>query len=188
MLIETQNTADPEVINFFPPVKILATGRAEFVDAKSLRKSPLAESLFDLGGIKSLFMTEELISVTKESNASWDDLKPQILAEIMDFISLGEQALTETHSAPDNDTEDITGQIIGLLNARIRPAVRQDGGDIIFKGYDNGIVYVEMKGNCVGCPYALVTLKEGVEKVLKTYIPQVKEVRNFEKEKENGDS
>lgn len=186
MLIETQITADSEVINFFPPVKLLASGRAEFVDAKSLRKSPLAEALFDIGGIKSIFMTEELISVTKETSASWDDLKPQILAEIMDHISLGEQAVIEPHIPAE--TEDIIGQITGLLNARIRPAVRQDGGDIIFKGFDNGIVYVEMKGNCVGCPYALVTLKEGVEKVLKTYIPQVKEVRNFEKEKENGNS
>lgn len=188
MLIETQITADPEVINFFPPVKLLASGRAEFVDAKSMRKSPLAEALFDIGGIKSIFMTEELISVTKETAASWEDLKPQILAEIMDHISLGEQTVIEPQTPAETETEDIIGQIIGLLNARIRPAVRQDGGDIIFKGFDNGIVYVEMKGNCVGCPYALVTLKEGVEKVLKTYIPQVKEVRNFEKEKENGNS
>ena len=106
----------------------------------------------------------------------------------MDHISLGEQTVIEPQTPAETETEDIIGQIIGLLNARIRPAVRQDGGDIIFKGFDNGIVYVEMKGNCVGCPYALVTLKEGVEKVLKTYIPQVKEVRNFEKEKENGNS
>lgn len=181
MLIETQITADKDVLNFFPPVKLLQSGHAEFVDAKSLRKSPLAEKLFDLGGIKSLFMTEELISVTKEENASWDDLKPQILAEIMDHISLGEQTLIEAKEPASAEEEEIIGQIIGLLNARIRPAVKQDGGDIVFKSFDNGIVYVEMKGNCAGCPYALVTLKEGVEKVLKTYIPQVKEVRNFEK-------
>lgn len=186
MLIETQITADSNVLNFFPPVKLLQAGRAEFVDAKSLRKSPLAEKLFDLGGIKSLFITEELISVTKEENASWDDLKPQILAEIMDHISLGEQTLVENPSATTPQEEEIIGQIIGLLNARIRPAVKQDGGDIVFKSFENGIVYVEMKGNCAGCPYALVTLKEGVEKVLKTYIPQVKEVRNFEKDKEKG--
>lgn len=185
MLIETQTTADPEVINFFPPIKLLQTGRAEFVDAKSLRKSPLAEKLFDIGGIKSLFMTEELISVTKDAFSNWEDLKPQILAEIMDHISLGEEAIIESHSPEDPEIANIVGQIVGLLNARIRPAVQQDGGDIIFKGYDNGIVFVEMKGNCVGCPYALVTLKEGVEKVLKTYIPQIKEVRNFEKDKEN---
>lgn len=183
MLIETQITADNNVLNFFPPVKLLQSGRAEFVDAKSLRKSPLAEKLFDLGGIKSLFITEELISVTKEDSALWEDLKPQVLAEIMDHISLGEQTLVETQNQPSPEEGEIIGQIVGLLNARIRPAVKQDGGDIVFKSFENGIVYVEMTGNCAGCPYALVTLKEGVEKVLKTYIPQVKEVRNFEKNK-----
>lgn len=186
MLIETQNTPDSDVINFFPPVKLLQSGRAEFVDAKSLRKSPLAESLFDIGGIKSIFITAEMLSITKEETAFWDELKPQIMAEIMDHISLGQEAVIEQMT--DNPAQnEIIGQIIGLINARIRPAVKQDGGDILFKSFDNGIVYVEMKGNCVGCPYALVTLKEGVEKVLKTYIPQVKEVRNFEKDKESND-
>ena len=185
MLIETQTTADSEVMNFFPPVKLLKSGHAEFIDSKTMRRSPLAEKIFDIGGIKSIFMTEELISVTKEANADWEDLKPQILAEIMDHISTGEETLVdeETKNQPE---EEIIGQIIGLLNARIRPAVKQDGGDIIFKSFENGIVYVEMKGNCAGCPYALVTLKEGVEKILKTYIPEVKEVRNFDKKKEKS--
>ncbi len=186
MLIETQNTPDPEVINFFPPVKVLKSGRAEFADAKSMRKSPLAEKLFDLGGIKSVFMTAEMISVTKETEASWDDLKPLVLAEIMDHLSLGEETLIEPAAEPEQN--EIIGQIIGLLNARIRPAVKQDGGDIVFKKFDNGIVYIEMKGNCAGCPYALVTLKEGVEKVLKNYIPQVKEVRACDKNTEESNS
>ena len=140
MLIETQETPDRNVLNFFPPVRILKSGTAEFVDAKSLRKSPLAEQIFDLGGIKSLFMTAEMIS----------------------------------------DETDVVNRIIGLINARIRPAVKQDGGDIVFKNFADGIVYVEMRGNCAGCPYAMITLKEGVERVLKSYIPEVKEVRNFE--------
>lgn len=179
MLIETQQTADEDVLNFFPPIKLLQAGKAEFINAKSLRKSPLAEKIFDIGGIKSIFMTDELISVTKEEDQSWDELKPQILAEIMDHISLGEATIISEQD--DVNDSDVINQIIGLLNARIRPAVKQDGGDIIFKSFDNGIVYVEMKGNCAGCPYALVTLKEGVEKTLKTYIPEVKEVRNYEK-------
>ena len=183
MLIETQKPADSEVMNFFPPVKLLKAGRAEFIDSKSLRRSPLAEKLFDLGGIKSIFITEELISVTKNPDADWEDLKPQILAEIMDHISLGEETVVNTEDVASQEKDNIIGQIIGLLNARIRPAVKQDGGDIVFKSFEDGIVYVEMKGNCAGCPYALVTLKEGVEKILKTYIPEVKEVRNFEKAK-----
>lgn len=183
MIIETQKTADTEVMNFFPPVKLLKSGHAEFIDSKSIRRSPLAEKLFDLGGIKSIFMTEELISITKNPDADWDDLKPQILAEIMDHISLGEETIVNTEDVGSQEKDNIIGQIIGLLNARIRPAVKQDGGDIVFKSFEDGIVYVEMKGNCAGCPYALVTLKEGVEKILKTYIPQAKEVRNFEKKK-----
>lgn len=180
MIIETQNTPEADVLNFFPPLKILKSGAAEFVDAKSIRKSPLAEHIFDLGGIVSIFVTSDMLSITKETSASWDDLKPQIMAEIMDYISTGEEAVIDTPS--NADEEETINQIKGLLNARIRPAVKQDGGDIIFKKFENGIVYVAMTGNCSGCPYALVTLKEGVEKVLKAYIPAVKEVRNFESE------
>lgn len=89
MIIETQTTPEADVLNFFPPVQILNAGSAEFVDAKSIRKSPLAEQLFDLGGIASIFITSDMISITKESSASWDELKPQILAEIMDYLATG---------------------------------------------------------------------------------------------------
>lgn len=176
MIIETQNTPDINVINFFPSEKILKTGSAEFVDAKSLRKSPLAEKIFDIGGIVSIFITPDMISVTKEENADWEDLKHQIMAEIMDNFSIGEEAVIPQNTSPD-DQETIK-QILGLINARIRPALKQDGGDISFIKYENGIVYVELQGNCAGCPYAAITLKEGVEKLLKTYIPQVKSVVN----------
>ena len=104
MLIETQETPDRNVLNFFPPVRILKSGTAEFVDAKSLRKSPLAEQIFDLGGIKSLFMTAEMISVTKEDEADWEELKPQILAEIMDYAALGDEAVIETPETPTKQT------------------------------------------------------------------------------------
>ena len=175
MLIETQSTPDANVVNFFPPQPILKSGQAEFVDTKSLRRSPLAEHIFDIGGIVSLFITSDMISVTKAPDASWDTLKPQILAEIMDHLATGEETIAEASS----DSEDIVGQIKGLLNARIRPAVKQDGGDIVFCDYRDGIVYVEMQGSCKGCPYAMRTLKDGVEKILKTYIPEVREVRNI---------
>ena len=180
MIIETQPTPDENVLNFFPQKPLLKSGQAEFVDAKSLRKSPLAEHIFDIGGIKSLFITSDMISVTKEEKSSWEELKPQILAEIMDHLSTGEATITPVAEKNDNVVE----QIKGLLNARIRPAVKQDGGDIVFKDFKDGIVYVEMQGSCKGCPYALVTLKEGVEKILKTYIPEVREVRNQSQEEE----
>ncbi len=183
MIIETQNTPEENVINFFPPVQILKSGTAEFADAKSIRKSPLAEQIFDLGGIVSVFITQDMISVTKEPSTDWETLKPQIMAEIMDYISTGEKAVVEPQPLSEEESETIK-QIIGLINARVRPAVKQDGGDIIYHSFENGIVFVEMKGSCSGCPYALVTLKEGVEKLLKTYIPAVKEVRNIKQKNE----
>lgn len=178
MLIQTQTTPDPDVINFFPDAPLTGKGRAEFTDAKTMRKSPLAEQLFDLGGIASVFITSDMVSVTKTASASWDDLKPLILAEIMDFLATGTDAVITPE--PQTSDEDVIAKITGLLNARIRPAVKQDGGDIAFRKYENGTVYVELQGNCAGCPYAMITLKEGVEKILKTYIPEVKSVENYE--------
>ena len=182
MLIETQETPEANVLNFFPPRPILKEGSAEFIDAKSIRKSPLAEQLFDIGGIVSVFITKDMISVTKENDMAWDVLKPQILAEIMDYLATGEDAVIDAPTEQPTE-EEIVKQVIGLINARIRPAVKQDGGDIKFHCFDAGIVDVEMLGSCSGCPYAAVPLKEGVEKILKTYIPAVKEVRNLKLKK-----
>ena len=176
MIIEIQETPDNSVVNFFPPQPLLRQGSAEFVDAKSIRKSPLAERIFDLGGILSLFITSDMISVTKMPEASWEELKPLIMAEIMDYLSTGEEVVTET----TDDENNVVGQINSLLNARIRPAVKRDGGDIKFISFEDGVVLVEMQGACKGCPYAIRTLKDGVERILKTYIPEVREVRNIE--------
>lgn len=178
MLIETQQTPDLNVINFFPDKPLMKKSQAEFADAKTIRKSPLAEQIFDLGGIKSIFITADMISITKEESASWEDLKPLIMAEIMDYLATGENIVIEKEN--DTPEEEIIQKIHGLLDARIRPAVKQDGGDIVFRKYTDGVVYVEMCGSCVGCPYALRTLKEGVEKIIKTYIPEVKSVENYE--------
>ena len=180
MIIETQDTPDTNVVNFFPSEKIMKSGSAEFADAKSLRKSPLAEKIFDIGGIVSVFITPDMVSVTKESSADWSELKPQILAEIMDYLSLGDTAVIPDNTTPDD--ADVIQRILGLINARIRPALKQDGGDIRFIKFEHGIVYVELQGNCSGCPYAAVTLKEGVEKLLMTYIPEVKAVKNCKKD------
>lgn len=178
MFIETQITPDENVMNFFPDKPLIRKGHAEFADVKTLRKSPLAEQIFDFGGVVSIFITEEMLSVTKENTASWNDLKPSIMAEIMDYLATGENAMA--NPAEGDEKDEVVEKILGLLNARIRPAVKQDGGDIVFKKFQDGIVYVEMRGSCVGCPYAMITLKEGVEKVLKTYIPEVKSVENYE--------
>lgn len=150
MLIETQITPDVNVINFFPAEKVLRSGTAEFVDAKSLRKSPLAEAIFDLGGVRSVFLTSDMISVTKEDNASWDDLKPQILAEIMDFFATGEQAVVENPA--DRSPENVIREITSLINARIRPAIRQDGGDIVFRNFETVSYMSNCKATARGVP------------------------------------
>jgi Fe-S cluster biogenesis protein NfuA len=177
MLIETSLTADKNTINFFPPQELIKGDTSEFVDAKSMRKSPLAEKIFDIGGIKSILLTGEFISITKDDSFDWEELKPQILAEIMDFIATGENIVIEKNTAPSQD--NIISQILSLIEARIRPALKQDGGDIVFKNFENGIVYVELIGNCAGCPYAMITLKDGVERILKTYIKEVTAVQSI---------
>lgn len=173
MLIQTQKTPDENVINFFPDVSVVKEGRADFYDKKNYKDSFLATRIFDVEGVKSVFITSDMVSVTKEQGASWEDVKAQVMAQIMEYIAVGD--VDEENDAENGDS-DVVNKIKGLLDARIRPAVHQDGGDIIFKSFENGIVYVEMTGNCNGCPYAMVTLKEGVEKVLKSYIDEVKSV------------
>lgn len=174
MIIETGYTGDKNTINFFPSESILSTGKAEFSDSKSIRKSPLAEKIFDTGDIASVFITSEMISVTKQEQGDWDILRPQIMATIMEFLTNPEPV-----ESNDNTEENIEQKIKALLNARIRPAIRQDGGDIEFIKYENSVVYVQLQGSCVGCPYAMVTLKDGVEKILKHYIPEIKSVENL---------
>lgn len=176
MRIETQLAADNNIMHFFAESGFPVKGSVEFSDAKSLRRSPLAENIFDLGGVTSVVITPDCLSVTKEEGALWDDLKPQVLAEIMDFLSRGEAPVREG----EETAEDVVHNIVGLLNARIRPAIRKDGGDIIFRGFENGIVYVELQGKCVGCPYSQRTLKDGVEKLLRTYIKEVIAVEKYE--------
>lgn len=177
MIIETQNTPDENILNFFPPQQILPKDQTEFIDSKSLRKSPLAEKIFDLGSIESIFITSDMISVTKKEQGNWKILKPQILAEIMDFITSGENIIIPTDKTKHK--EEIIQSVTSLLNARIRPAIQKDGGDVQFLSFEDGIVYVKLLGNCSGCPYATRTLKDGIEKILQTYIPEVKEVRNI---------
>ena len=176
MRIETQLAADNNIVHFFAESGFPVKGSVEFSDAKSLRRSPLAENIFDLGGVTSVVITPDCLSVTKEEGALWDDLKPQVLAEIMDFLSRGEAPVREG----EETAEDVVHNIVGLLNARIRPAIRKDGGDIVFRGFENGIVYVELQGKCVGCPYSQRTLKDGVEKLLRTYIKEVIAVEKYE--------
>ncbi len=177
MRIETQMSSDNNLMHFYPEKKLDIKNSSEYSDAKSIRRSPLAENLFDLGDIKSVMITPDCISVTKNDSGSWDILKPQILAEIMDFLISGQEIVLENKTM---SAEELEHKINGLLNARIRPTIQKDGGDIAVKKIENGIVYVELQGKCVGCPYAQRTLKDGVEKIIRNYIPEVKAVEKYE--------
>lgn len=177
MRIETQTSPDENIMHFYPESKLNIKNSSEYSDAKSIRKSPLAENIFDLGGIKSVLLTPDCISVTRESNVGWNVLKPQVLAEIMDFLASGEQIVLEDESL---SVEELERKVTGLLNARIRPAIQKDGGDIVVRKIEDGIVYVELQGKCVGCPYAQRTLKDGVEKTVRSYIPEIRAVEKYE--------
>lgn len=178
MIIETQ-TISSNVMNFYSPAKLTNGETIEAIDAKSIRKSPLAEALFDIGDISSVLISPEMVSVTKEDGANWDDIKPIILAEILEYLATQKPELSPQE---EKSNEETLKQITALISARIRPAIQQDGGDIEFVKFENKIVYVKLKGNCVGCAYAMVTLKEGVEKLLKKYIPEVQEVKSLDQE------
>lgn len=174
MIIKTQDTFDENIKNFYPEEKFFNTDETEFADAKSLRKSPLAEAIFDIGGIESVLIASDMVSVKKENNALWEDLAPQIMAEILDFIATGAAVIIGSQQENNND---LIKKVLSLTDARIRPALNKDGGDIEIKYFEDGILWVELKGKCAGCPYAMRTLKDGVEKILKNYIPQIKEVK-----------
>lgn len=180
MLINIQTIGDKNIRNFYPENKIFNVAQSEFTDAKSLRRSPLAEAIFDIGGIASILITSDMISVTKQNDANWEDLAPQIMAEILDFAATGAPAVIKPNDEPETEA-DLMKKIAGLVSARIRPALNKDGGDIVLKSFSEGILWVELTGKCAGCPYAMRTLKDGVEKILKDYIPQVAEVKPISK-------
>lgn len=178
MFIQTEQTPNPATLKFLPGRMVLATGSANFADPDSAARSPLAQQLFAVEGVTGVFLGHDFITVTKAEGSDWYGLKPQILGVIMAFLSSGEAAVTaEAAAADDSDDSDVVVQIKELLETRVRPAVAQDGGDIVYHGYADGIVSVHLQGSCAGCPSSTATLKMGIENMLKHYIPEVREVR-----------
>ena len=187
MFIQTENTPNPETIKFIPGCEVMLHGTAEFKKNDALENAPLAQRLFMIDGVETVFLGRDFISITKHQDHHWPSLKTMLLAEIMQhFMSgapvlLNEEAHTasSSHQASDLDNE-IIKQIKILLDTRVRPAVAQDGGDIVFDRFDeaDGVVYLHMKGACAGCPSSTATLKHGIENMLKHYIPEINEVRS----------
>ena len=176
MIIRVEKTTDENVCNFYLDGMVLSNCAVECTDIKSLKNSPLADVIFDIGDITRVLIAQEMVSVKKVPGSSWDDLSPQIMAQILDFVATG-APMVLNDECENND--DILWIVLSLIDARIRPALNKDGGDIEIKKYEDGVLEVELTGKCAGCPYAMRTLKDGVEKILKNYIPQIKEVKPY---------
>ncbi|MCP4937444.1 MAG: NifU family protein [bacterium] len=182
MFIQTEPTPNPSTIKFVPGKQVLATGVHDFKSHEEASPSPLATSLFEIDGVAGVFLGADFISVTK-GDLDWNMLKPAVMGVIMEHFMSGAPVMdgevkgdneNEVFDEEDRETVDTIKQ---LLEEKVRPAVAQDGGDIIFQAYKDGIVYLHMRGACSGCPSSTATLKNGIENLLKHFLPEIKEVR-----------
>lgn len=186
MFIETEQTPNPNALKFLPGQEVIAGSPIDIADVEKAKAlSPFAARLFDIKGVEGVFLGSDYISVTKDDPTDWIRIKPLILAVIMDHIGGGLPVINENYDPNDpsaggvavEDFDEISQQIVELIDTRIRPAVAQDGGDIEFSSFEDGIVYVHLRGACSGCPSATLTLKAGIENMLKHFVPEVIEVR-----------
>ena len=181
MFIQTEQTPNPATLKFLPGCTVMESGTANFPERGSAGRSPLAERLFQLPEINGVFLGADFITVTKADDSEWHQLKPAVLAAVMEHFTAGRPVIIgapEGAAAGAEEEEDeVVAQIKELLETRVRPAVAQDGGDITFEDFEDGIVYLHMQGSCAGCPSSTATLKAGIENMLRHYIPEVVEVR-----------
>ena len=181
MFIETERTPNPATLMFRPGRSVTDGATADFATPEAAEASPLAAALFSLGDVSGVFFGQDFISVTKaEGAADWTALKPQVLGVLVDHFSAGAPLFSAAVSAATNDDPEdaeIVAQINELIDTRVRPQVAGDGGDIVYRGFNKGVVFLEMQGACSGCPSSTATLKMGIESLLKYYVPEVSEVR-----------
>ncbi|WP_341366987.1 NifU family protein [Yoonia sp. BS5-3] len=183
MFIQTESTPNPATLKFLPGQNVLEAGTADFPSAEAAEHSPLAKRIFGTGSVEGVFFGTDFVTVTKSDDVEWDHIKPGILGAIMEHYQSGQPVMAADHAPATGHAEhtgedaEIVGQIKELLDTRVRPAVAQDGGDITFHGFDRGVVYLHMQGACAGCPSSTLTLKMGIENLLRHYIPEVVEVR-----------
>ena len=183
MFIQTESTPNPATLKFLPGQTVLETGTADFPTSETAGTSPLAQRLFAVDGVTGVFFGTDFVTITKADSVDWDHIKPSLLGAIMEHFQSGQPVMGEGHAPAsghaEHDGEDgvVVGQIKELLDTRVRPAVAQDGGDITFDCFDRGVVYLHMQGACAGCASSTLTLKMGIENLLRHYIPEVTEVR-----------
>ena len=181
MFIQTEETPNPATLKFLPGREVVTSGSVDFATAEGAGRSPLAERLFKVDGIERVFLGQDFITITKAPAKDWSVLKPALLGVIMEHFVSGQPVLLAdgagVAAAADDEDDEVVAQIKELLETRVRPAVAQDGGDIIFHSFEDGVVYLHMQGSCSGCPSSTATLKMGIENLLKHYVPEVVEVQ-----------
>jgi len=192
MFIQTEATPNPATLKFLPGKVVLAEGTADFRDAAAASAaSPLAARLFDVPGVVGVFFGYDFVTVTKQDGPDWQHLKPALLGAIMEHFMSGQPVMASQGAAAatdadvsgeefyDKEDEEIVLTIKELLDTRVRPAVAQDGGDITFRGFENGTVFLHMKGACAGCPSSTATLKHGIQNLLRHFVPEVQQVEQI---------
>jgi len=181
VFIQTEETPNPATLKFLPGSEVAGSTTADFPEPESAGRSPLAERLFAIDGITGVFLGADFVTVTKAEDKEWYLLKPAVLGVIMEHFTAGRPVLLSDVAEPaenvSEEDSEVVAQIKELLDTRVRPAVAQDGGDIVFQGFEGGVVFLHMQGACAGCPSSTATLKMGIENMLRHYIPEVLEVR-----------
>jgi len=188
MFIQTESTPNPRTLKFLPGRDVLGRGSREFADAEAAAGSPLALALFDVDGVERVYLGADFLTITKSEGVEWPHIKPHVLAAIMDHYTSGRPVLADANAPADATDEadivyegeaaDIVKELKELIDARVRPAVARDGGDITFHSWDHeaGVVRLNMRGSCAGCPSSTLTLKQGIENMLRHYVPEVQAV------------
>jgi Fe-S cluster biogenesis protein NfuA len=179
LFIQTEQTPNPSTLKFLPGRVVMEKGTMDFATAESATPSPLAKRLFAIEGVERVFFGSDFVTVSKAADRDWQVLKPSILGGIMEHYTSGDPVIADTAEAgaAAADDDEVVAQIKELLDTRVRPAVAQDGGDIVFQDFRDGVVYLHMQGSCSGCPSSTATLKMGIENLLKHYVPEVLEVQ-----------
>ncbi|HLT76887.1 MAG TPA: NifU family protein [Ferrovibrio sp.] len=185
MFIQTETTPNPATLKFLPGRDVLPEGSVNFTDAEAAKASPLATRLFAVGGVEGVFLGSDFVTITKATDRDWPELKPALLGAIMEHFMAGLPVMNQDSAAAAGSEDEIydpadagiVSQIKELIETRVRPAVAQDGGDIVFRGFERGVVLLHMQGSCAGCPSSTATLRYGIENMLKHYVPEVSEVR-----------
>ncbi|XP_036382944.1 NFU1 iron-sulfur cluster scaffold homolog, mitochondrial [Megalops cyprinoides] len=191
MFIQTQDTPNPNSLKFLPGRVVLEAGTMDFAAPRDAYCSPLARQLFRIDGVKSVFFGPDFITITKaDVDLEWKVIKPDVFAAIMDFFTSGlpvvnEEDTPSADTAPSEDDDEVVTMIKELLDTRIRPTVQEDGGDVLYRGFEDGIVKLKLQGSCTSCPSSIVTLKNGIQNMLQFYVPEVEGVEQVKEDVES---